>query len=111
MLGMTLFQIAREPGISRETSINTFGWRRDAARIVAPHVTTVRQPLTDPSVRYRLRGSEIDRLDLARVDFVAVAAAAVWFHWWEPFATFSLIGIVATLIGLPDLQRGVRERH
>jgi Cd2+/Zn2+-exporting ATPase/Cu+-exporting ATPase len=30
---------------------------------------------------------------------VAVAAAAVWFHVWEPFAHTSVIGIVATLIG------------
>jgi heavy metal translocating P-type ATPase len=37
--------------------------------------------------------------DLFRVLFVAMAAAAVGFHWYEPFSSFSLIGIVATLIG------------
>ena len=37
--------------------------------------------------------------DLFRVAFVAVAATAVWFHWWEPFPKVSLIGIAATLIG------------
>ncbi|HEV2988204.1 MAG TPA: cation-translocating P-type ATPase [Candidatus Angelobacter sp.] len=37
--------------------------------------------------------------DLLRVLFVALAAAAVWFRWYEPFASFSLIGIAATLIG------------
>jgi heavy metal translocating P-type ATPase len=37
--------------------------------------------------------------DLVRVLFVAVAAAAVWFHWYEPFSSFSLIGVAATLIG------------
>jgi P-type Cu+ transporter len=42
---------------------------------------------------------ELDRIELARVVFVAVAALAVWFHIWEPFARFSLIGIAATLIG------------
>ena len=42
---------------------------------------------------------EIDRLELARVAFVALAAAVVWFHPWEPFAGFSIVGIVATLIG------------
>jgi len=42
---------------------------------------------------------EIDRLELARVGFVALAAAAVWFHLWEPFPHVSIIGIVATLIG------------
>jgi cation transport ATPase len=40
-----------------------------------------------------------DELDLYRIAFVALAAAAVWFHSWEPFPSFSLIGVVATLIG------------
>jgi len=43
--------------------------------------------------------SEIDRVELARVAFVAIAATAVWFHLWERFAPFSVIGILATLIG------------
>jgi heavy metal translocating P-type ATPase len=42
---------------------------------------------------------EIDRVELLRVAFVAIAAAAVWFHAWEPFPSFSIIGIIATLIG------------
>jgi len=33
------------------------------------------------------------------VVFVALAAAAVWFHLWEPFHRVSIIGLVATLIG------------
>src|SRR5579871_420215 len=37
--------------------------------------------------------------DLARIVFVAMAAAAVWFRVWEPLAPFSIIGIAATLIG------------
>jgi P-type Cu+ transporter len=41
----------------------------------------------------------VEWLDAARVGFVAIAAAAVWFHLWEPFATVSLIGLIATLIG------------
>lgn len=43
--------------------------------------------------------SSVAALDLARVGFVAVAAAAVWFHLWEPFARISVIGLAATLIG------------
>ena len=39
-------------------------------------------------------------LDLARVLFVGLAAAAVWFHLWEPFHRFSVIGLAAALIGL-----------
>ncbi len=38
-------------------------------------------------------------LDAARVLFVALAAAAVWFHLWEPFHRLSVIGLGATLIG------------
>ena len=38
-------------------------------------------------------------LDAARVLFVALAAAAVWFHLWEPFHRVSVIGLAATLIG------------
>ncbi len=37
--------------------------------------------------------------DLLRVLFVALAAAAVWFHVWEPFNRVSAIGLAATLIG------------
>jgi Cd2+/Zn2+-exporting ATPase/Cu+-exporting ATPase len=33
------------------------------------------------------------------VGFVAIAAAAVWFHLWEPFARVSVIGLAATLVG------------
>ncbi len=38
-------------------------------------------------------------LEAARVVFVALAAAAVWFHLWEPFPRVSVIGLAATLIG------------
>ena len=36
---------------------------------------------------------------MLRVLFVALAAAAVWFHLWEPFHRVSVIGLAATLIG------------
>ena len=38
-------------------------------------------------------------LEVLRVVFVALAAAAVWFHLWEPFHRVSVIGLVATLAG------------
>jgi len=38
-------------------------------------------------------------LDVARVLFVALAAAAVWFHLWEPFHRVSVVGLAAALIG------------
>jgi Cu+-exporting ATPase len=38
-------------------------------------------------------------VEVLRVLFVALAAAAVWFHLWEPFHKVSVIGLAATLIG------------
>jgi heavy metal translocating P-type ATPase len=38
-------------------------------------------------------------VEVLRVVFVALAAAAVWFHLWEPFQRVSVIGLAATLIG------------
>jgi heavy metal translocating P-type ATPase len=38
-------------------------------------------------------------VEVLRVVFVAVAAAVVWFHLWEPFHRVSVIGLAATLIG------------
>jgi heavy metal translocating P-type ATPase len=38
-------------------------------------------------------------IEVLRVVFVALAAAAVWFHLWEPFRRVSVIGLGATLIG------------
>jgi heavy metal translocating P-type ATPase len=37
--------------------------------------------------------------EVFRVVFVALAAAAVWFHLWEPYHRVSVIGLAATLIG------------
>ena len=38
-------------------------------------------------------------VEVLRVVFVALAAAAVWFHMWEPLPRVSVIGLAATLIG------------
>src|ERR1700739_4666868 len=38
-------------------------------------------------------------VEVLRVLFVALAAAVVWFHLWEPFHRVSVIGLAATLIG------------
>ncbi|MBI2336154.1 MAG: cation-translocating P-type ATPase [Deltaproteobacteria bacterium] len=37
--------------------------------------------------------------ELIRIGLVGVAILAVWFHWFEPFTQFSLVGVVATLLG------------
>ncbi len=41
----------------------------------------------------------IDRGDVIRIGFVGLCAVLVWLHVWEPFAGFSLIGLLGTLIG------------
>ena len=41
----------------------------------------------------------VELSEVLRVVFVALAAAAVWFHVWEPFHKVSVIGLAATLIG------------
>ena len=41
----------------------------------------------------------VELTEVLRVVFVALAAAAVWFHIWEPFHKVSVIGLAATLIG------------
>ena len=38
-------------------------------------------------------------IEVLRVVFVALSAAAVWFHLWEPFHRVSVIGLAAALIG------------
>jgi Cd2+/Zn2+-exporting ATPase/Cu+-exporting ATPase len=40
-----------------------------------------------------------DWLEAARIGFVAVAAGAVWFRLWEPFAAVSVLGVVGVLVG------------
>ena len=42
---------------------------------------------------------DFEWLELVRIGFVALAAAAVWFRVWEPFSRISVIGILATVIG------------
>jgi heavy metal translocating P-type ATPase len=39
-------------------------------------------------------------LEIGRIVFVGIACAAVWFRVWEPFQKFSVIGLVAALIGM-----------
>jgi heavy metal translocating P-type ATPase len=41
----------------------------------------------------------VERADLIRIAFVALAAAAVWLRVWEPLPKLSILGLLATLIG------------
>jgi Cd2+/Zn2+-exporting ATPase/Cu+-exporting ATPase len=41
----------------------------------------------------------ISRAEAIRIAIVALAAAYVWFHLWEPLSSISLIGVLGVLIG------------
>ncbi len=76
-----------------------------------PSIT--RQPLTQgPAAQHHLSGPPEghdhhghgsgrgwETADLVRVALVAVASIAVWFRWYEPFQSFSLIGVLAVVAG------------
>src|SRR6516225_8353729 len=47
--------------------------------------------------------------EAARIAFVALAAAAVWFKLWEPFAAVNLIGVVGLLVGCWPILREAFE--
>jgi Cd2+/Zn2+-exporting ATPase/Cu+-exporting ATPase len=40
-----------------------------------------------------------DVIEALRIGAVALAAIAVWFHWWEPWPQISMIGVAGLLIG------------
>jgi cation transport ATPase len=61
------------------------------------------------------RADHIDWLELARIGFVVLAAAAVWFRVWEPLARVSVIGLVGTIGGgwpiFHEAWENLRERR
>jgi P-type Cu+ transporter len=68
-----------------------------------PHVSEARRPpeLKEPDLgaEHEQHDHGVERAELVRIAFVALAAAAVWFRLWEPFPHISAIGIAAALIG------------
>ncbi|TAM85741.1 MAG: cation-translocating P-type ATPase [Candidimonas sp.] len=49
--------------------------------------------------RQEAHQAALDWLEGARIVLVALAAAAVWLHLWEPIAAFSVIGTAGLVIG------------
>ena len=45
------------------------------------------------------RTNGVDVRDIIRVAFVAIVAAAVWFHMWEPWPRVSVLGLIGTIVG------------
>jgi len=79
----------------------------------APHLTE-RNPVNGPQLNHNSNSPLIKQpkssepsdhehgfewVEIVRIAFVGLAAAAVWFRFWEPFPHISVIGIAATLIG------------
>ncbi len=54
---------------------------------------------TAAAVEERERDHVFRRIEAARIIVVALAAAAVWFHVWEPLPRVSLLGLLGVLIG------------
>jgi Cu+-exporting ATPase len=62
------------------------------------HVRT-ETTVTVPAAEEHEPDQVISRVEAARIVVVALAAAAVSFHQWEPYRTLSLIGVLGVLIG------------
>ncbi len=65
--------------------------------VVEPNARELSSPLA--AEHYEVKSDPVDPVEVARVAFVAVAALLVWFHVWEPFSRFSVVGVVATIVG------------
>jgi cation transport ATPase len=69
-------------------------------------LTPIPIPHAYPAAKYLLNtiktttmNTALKVVEVLRVVFVALAAATVWFHLWEPFHRVSVNGLAATLIG------------
>ena len=68
-------------------------------RIKTPTLADQAQAGTTAPAELHERDHVLSRVEAARIVLIALAAAAVWFHVWEPFPRVSLIGVVGVLIG------------
>ncbi len=88
---------------------HTRGWARSLGEVAKAgiHFPEPEDALlkgSHPSSKHDDEGQDdhehgFELVEVLRVVFVALAAAAVWFHLWEPFSRISVIGLAATLIG------------
>jgi heavy metal translocating P-type ATPase len=82
--------MSSSPSIEKSpANVSQVGERRNSPELREP----------DPGAEHKEHGHGVEWTELIRIAFVAFAAAAVWFRFWEPFANLSVIGIAATLIG------------
>src|SRR5579863_3574118 len=70
---------------------------------------------TEHGAEQHEHGESIEGREIARVVFVAITAAAVWFHIWEPFARVSVIGLLGIAVGgypiFKEAWENIRERR
>jgi len=66
---------------------------------LTPSLNSPGKTQADHSSEHTEHPHGIELVEIVRIAFVALAAAAVWFRLWEPFPHFSVIGIAAALIG------------
>jgi heavy metal translocating P-type ATPase len=75
----------------------------EKAKLNSPQLTQIQRPpepqKTDDGADHTEHEHGFEWVELIRIAFVALAAAAVWFRVWEPFSRISVIGIAAALIG------------
>jgi Cd2+/Zn2+-exporting ATPase/Cu+-exporting ATPase len=51
----------------------------------------------------------LERSEVLRIVFVAVACVVVWFRVWEPFEKVSIIGLIAALVGMFPILKEALE--
>lgn len=87
------------PGAAEDATNRTPGPRRTDGDLRSCHPDCQRGRPEDqiqPELHHHF---SLKRPELMRIGFVALAAAAVWFRLWEPFPSFSVVGLLATVIG------------
>jgi heavy metal translocating P-type ATPase len=88
-----------EKGPSEKGAIEKRASSARQAATFAPQPRPADSPIAGSAHTGEPEEHELDWVEQVRIAFVALAAAAVWFRVWEPFPHFSVIGILATLIG------------
>ena len=79
-----------QPEPSRSPSLAEQG----AARLIAPAAHGQAHDLGDEDHEDPFAWAE-----MARIGAVALAAASVWFRWWEPAPSLSLVGVAGLVVG------------
>jgi cation transport ATPase len=79
-----------------------------ATRSKADEPAPLRSVIASANTHEDTEDHHLEWPELARVIFVALASAAVWWRLWEPFEKVSVIGLAAALIGMfPILKEAV----